>query len=84
MDIEEKINFSEWQEGFSPKNGVWQILDNDYDKRNPSIYYAKFENGQWGSGSRDLDWVKRKVFKPYPSNNNPNNPRKWRGRIKVN
>ena len=70
---------SKWQKGVPPCNGIWEI--NVPDPGHGCTYYARFKDGKWASGYYSEQEVP--VWDgPYDENNDPNNPRKWRGRLK--
>lgn len=76
---------SEWQDGFPPCEGVWEIYVSEHAKDGfNGIYHARFKDGMWSAGA-DLElWpemLDELNFDPYESNNDPSNPRKWRGLI---
>lgn len=79
--MKEEYNFSEWQEGPPPHDGVWQIKVIDDYTQQPYIYYAKFQDGQWGAGTEFLNQAKEANFYPYAPNNDPLKPIRWRGRL---
>ena len=67
---------SDWQSGFPPYNGIWEILDGEY------TYYARFKDGLWGGGQPFLSYIDTVAyFVPYNYNNDPANSIKWRGVI---
>jgi hypothetical protein len=69
---------SEWQDGVPPSDGIWEIAVPEHN----NTYYCMFSSGKWMIGSRMLDAIKSNSHyrrEVYPENNNPANPRKWRG-----
>ena len=77
------MKLSDWQDGVPKEEGIYQIYvpEHDDDDVFNGIYHARFKNGKWDAGS-NLDGKKnRLIHSPYPINNDPKNPRKWRGLI---
>ena len=66
---------SAWQNGVPPCEGIWQILVKEHDNK---TYYAYYLNNKWGVG---VPYIEGAIASPYAPNNNPHNPRKWRGLI---
>lgn len=76
------MKLSEWQDGVPPCDGVWQIYVSEHVTLSfNGVYYARFKDGKWGAGSCYAALLKKWPFSPYPSNNNPDKPRQWRGEI---
>jgi len=67
---------SEWQKGTPPCDGIWEIQVPEIGHR--CTYYARFKDGEWADGYFSPDVVPE-WSGPYSDNNDPNNPRKWRG-----
>ena len=65
---------SKWQKGVPPRNGIWEIKCSE----NGDIWYARFKDGKWADGYYVVERVP-KWRGPYVENNDPKNPRKWRG-----
>lgn len=71
------LKLSKWQDGTPPIDGVYEI----YVPEQNRIYAARFKNGLWDAGNDLKKKLVQKVHEPYPLNNDPANPRKWRGVI---
>lgn len=73
---------SDWQDGVPQIEGVYEILVVEYkDNTFDGIYAARFKNGKWDSGHRLDSKLSQTEHTPYPRNNDPDNPRPWRGVI---
>lgn len=74
---------SDWQDGVPSIEGIYQIYvpehsDNYFDV----VYFARFKDGEWDVGTCLLDSkLNTYTHIPYNPNNDPDNPRKWRGVI---
>lgn len=72
---------SDWQDGVPPCDGVWEIRVPEHDDSTICTYFARFKNGTWSSGTNLSSVLSKVIHVPYPGNNVPTNPRKWRGVI---
>lgn len=68
---------SEWQTGKPPCDGIWEIEVKEWG----CTYFARFKDGKWGGGYCMVSMVQRLPHAPFPDNNNPKKPRRWRGLI---
>lgn len=74
---------SDWQDGVPSIEGIYQIYVPEHIISNfNGEYFARFKDGEWDAGTCLLDSkLNNYTHIPYNSNNNPANPRKWRGVI---
>ena len=74
---------STWQNGVPPCDGIWEIFVPEHEGlKSDGKYYARFKDGKWGAGHGTVLGVQNRVNQDqYPPNNNPDNPRLWRGLI---
>jgi hypothetical protein len=70
------MKLSDWQDGVPPCYGIWEIDVPEHE----DTYYAMYNKYGWGVGNPKRNAVFNPC-NPYPPNNNPSNPRKWRGLI---
>ena len=78
---------SDWQENCFPEiDGIYEIHVPEHDAigegmdYEPMYYYALFKDGKWGVGNVKIEGCNLNHY-PYHANNDPANPRKWRGVI---
>lgn len=74
---------SDWQDGVPSIEGIYQIYVPEHISSNfNGVYFARFKDGEWDVGNRLLDSkLNTYTHIPYNFNNDPDNPRKWRGVI---
>lgn len=74
---------SDWQDGVPAIDGIYQIFVPEHINNHfNGVYFARFKYGKWDNGVCSVDSkLKQIVHIPYDSNNDPENPRKWRGVI---
>lgn len=74
---------SDWQDGVPAIDGVYQIFVPEHIINHfNGIYFARFKDGKWDAGDCSVNnKVNQTIHIPFNSNNDPKNPRKWRGVI---
>lgn len=77
------MKVSEWQKGVPPCDGIWVIYVPEHKSfRHNGRYFARYKGGVWGRGYWSMhDVLPSPSFVAYPPNNDPENPRKWRGLV---